>query len=918
MLWIFENRFVSDPHQGVELTDELSVWQQLLDDPEVVADDEGKESASVLCGAKYFEDAHSRDREGVESVTCLVLDVDACPVPEVALRGALAGLRAVVYTSPSHTAAKPRWRVLMPLASPLAPKKHRSLVQFLSDNLVPSYPGCIDAAATGDPTRLGFVCVTKHPEDYRWWLEDGEKLNWSDIDLEDEEWVDAPLGGLERQKQWNDRPTALAFASKAYATRGYTEVKSGEHRTLVLWNAALDLWWSWAAEDEEFVMTVLREINSQFPEAKEDEEVYRKMREAHARTVGPGRKAQLIGPYGAKREPSNTISVSTIKHLAKRLRKSQKPTLANVGEEMWRVAKGETVSDDPDTWRSALARVAVQLASNFTSDRPDRIASFFVPSISTMLTAAKGVETAVPSVEMIEGWINTRLQGERKRREENASRAEDNTRKTIAAATRGKRDTKYSMEEVDAWMAPNGCGLSDKTWILVSGRGYFVFVDGAWVGPYTETEFDAQGYTDLEAASDFVRTRVFNEEKQVWSYIPVKQLIQKYGSCCQTCIDFTCEQAWFRAEDGTLVLAGPKRNPIEPRFHNDVDNWLRVMTGRASPRDDKERQEQAKKAGEEDDYDAVCNWLASLVQLDRVCAALYLQGPKSVGKGLFADGIARLWKAGKIPISAAFGHFNSLLTSSPLVHVDEGLPARMSASVLLRRTLADVEHVYTRKNVDSGKISGCVRILFTANNLDLFSQNKEKLQKDDVDALADRFVHIKVRPAAAAFLKSLGHRHHAFVSENLLAEHTLWLNEKRWPAVKARDLRFLVAGCRTDVADVVATNNDATSDVCNAIAGALCGARETDFVLVKDGEIWVNAPAVRLQVGLQNPAAKYTDRDVIQAIASVSTGHKNIRGKKKVQRMWSFRVDALRAWCENSRVFDWDEVNEGLQKMNEG
>jgi hypothetical protein len=120
------------------------------------------------------------------------------------------------------------------------------------------------------------------------------------------------------------------------------------------------------------------------------------------------------------------------------------------------------------------------------------------------------------------------------------------------------------------------------------------------------------------------------------------------------------------------------------------------------------------------------------------------------------------------------------------------------------------------------------------------------------------------------------------------------------------------------VADVVATNNDATSDVCNAIAGALCGARETDFCLVKKGEIWVNAPAVRLQVSLQNTAAKYTDRDIVQAIASVSTAHKNVRGKKKVQTMWCFKVDALRAWCENSQVFDWDEVNEGLQKMNEG
>ncbi len=916
---IYPNR-EAKPHECVQLHDQEETWAELLNNPEVVQDEAGKRAASVICGAKYFDDVDTRDKEGVESVSCLVLDVDDEDVPdEAALRTALEGLRSIVYASPSHTAAKPRWRVLLPLASPLPPKKHRSLVSWCSENLFEGHKGCINVKSTGDPCRLGFVGITKNPDDYVWWSQPGELLDWTWFLLEDETWLHVPLNAsdLDRQPQWTDRETALQFAMKAYGSRGYEDVKSGDHRTDVLWHAAMNLWWEWAAEDEAFVLTVLHHINEQFPEAKDEDEIIRKMTEAHGRTVGANRKPQFNGPYGSKREPSNTVSEAAIKHLAKRLRRSIKPAVARVGDEMTRMISGnQTIADDPSTWRSALGRVSQQLASSFVHDKPERIAQEFNGCLKTMLAAVHGEQRAVPTLEEITSWITVKLEGEKKRRAENMARDEGNTRRSIELATGGKRDTKYKMEEVDAWMSPNGCGLNHKSWLLVSGKGYFVFVDGAWAGPYSEAEFDAQGYTDLEAAAEFIRTRVYNEEKATWSYIPLKQLLQKHGSKCNTCIDFSCERSYFRSEDRTLVLAGPILNDIEPTFHTDVDAWLRVMTGRDQPVDEKARQAEAGTALELDDYDAVCNWLACLTQLDHVCAALYLQGPTKLGKSLFADGIAKIWKGGKIPINAAVGHFNSMLTASPLIHVEEGMPKGMSSSILLRRVLAEREHVYTRKNVDSGKITGCVRMLFTANNLDIFNQDKEKFKKDDIDALADRFVHIRVKPEAADFLTKLAN-HHEFVTKNMLAEHTKWLNERRFADIKRRGLRFLVAGRNTNVSDVVATNDDATSDVCNAIAEAFREGRKNDFCVVKKGKIWVNIPALRLQISLQNTAARYTSKDIARAVASVSTGKKKIRIKEKTLDMWDFRLPALEAWCENTSVFDWPDVQAGILKLDE-
>lgn len=934
---------VSDPNNtGKPIRDTPEAWAELFDNPDIVADDNGKRNASVVCGAKYFPEVDNRDKEGVEGVTCLVLDVDDPGPPEDALRSSLAGTRSIVVTSASHTKEDPKWRVLLPLAHMLPPKKHRSLVRKLSDELVPGYEGCINVDATGDPTRLGFVGVTKHPEDYRWFSIEGERFDWTQLLLEDEQWLRAPLGGLDRKPHWTKPDVALQLALRHFATTGHDGVLGGEHRTIILYNAALNLWWQWAAEDEAFVLQVLHHINAQFPQAKDEEVLIRKMREAHARSIGPERKEQLIGPYGMRREPGNTASVATIKHHARRLKRSHRGDHARLGDELSRLADGLTVADEPAVWSSALARCAHELASTFVHDTREKLASFFLTSLGAM--AKKG---PVPDIQTIEAWIGTRLEGEKKRRADNARRNADTVKSSISFATGGLRDTPYTPEEIDLWQSPNGVGLNDKTWLLVSGNGTFVFLDGTWNGPYTETEFDAQAYTDLEAASPYVRFKIFNEEKGTTTFVKRNHLLQKYGGYCQTRVDFSCDRTWFRMEDKTLMLAGPKKNTLEPRFHTEVDQWLRVMTGRSEPANEKVRQGEARDTnGMPDDYDAICSWLACVIQLEHVCAALYLQGPKSVGKGLFADGVAKIWKNGKIPLNAAFGKFNAMLAERALIHVDEGLPSGMTATVLLRKTLADTEHLYERKHKDHGTVTGCVRMLFTANNLDLFNASKEKLQKDDVDALADRFVHIKVRPEAAEFLKSLGPKHHDFVKRNMLAEHTLWLNEARWPAIKRQDLRFLVEGRNANVSNVVATNTDSTSDVCNALAEALAEKKPGDFFAVKNGLLWVSVPALWKHFsglnGIGSKRTQYPEREIARAVGSVSTRRQAIRvirsaragfggfngsggagsvpaihGVPTQQKMWCFRLDALQAWCENTNVYDWNDVVEGLNALNQ-
>lgn len=71
-----------------------------------------------------------RYAENVQRVYGVELDYDGeqVPIEEAAQLLQKANLRSILYTSPSHTAAKPRWRALLPLCEPALPEKRGEYV----------------------------------------------------------------------------------------------------------------------------------------------------------------------------------------------------------------------------------------------------------------------------------------------------------------------------------------------------------------------------------------------------------------------------------------------------------------------------------------------------------------------------------------------------------------------------------------------------------------------------------------------------------------------------------------------------------------------------------------------------------------------------------------------------------------------
>lgn len=913
MLWLFKNKDtrpgVSVLDQAQQLEDVPDTWAELLDNPTVVADKAGKEAAYVVTGARYFAEADTRSKENIDVVETLVLDVDKVAIPEADLLAALDGIRAIVYTSPSHTASDPRWRVLLPLLTPLPPKKHRALVQALSDGLVPGYPGCIDVARTGDPCRLGFIHVTLHPQDYKWHNLPGPRFDWTAIDLPDEAWQPAgPLAGLTRSPLWSDRQTALKQALRRFAETGLG-LGPGQGRTMILWDTALCLWWEWAAEDETFVREVLDQVNGNFAVPEDSDTIERKMREAHARTVGDQRVGQKRGTYGILREPQNVVTRQSITEYARRLKRRAKGDSSVVGEALLRMAKGETFSDDPETWRGLATKCAYELARAFPNERPERLADHFRPSFAAMRHAGSA---ALPTDDEVKTFITTRLDAQRRAKEEQEQRREHEAEKQIELATNGGRSKPYTKAEVSAWKST--VGLEDNNWIVIHGKGIYVFSDGTWIGPYNELEFEASGRRALAAAEQggFVYLNKIGDDGEAKA-LPLKSLVQKYGRQADVRIEMWAERAWFSEEDDILVLAGPVQKKIKPKYDEQVDAYLRALTGR----DPQPNKNEAERNTKNDDFDIVCDWLACVTETRHPLAALYLQGVAGHGKGLFAEGLAKLWKGTFIKPEEMWHRngFNAGLANSPFVWVDEYFPKDMRPSEVLRRGIADREHTLTRKHRDPVKVLGCIRVLIGANNSDVLDRN-ERLTKEDHDAIATRYAHVMARPAAKDYLESIGVKARTSLVEDFrIAAHTLWLHEKRFSILEKRGSRFLIEPNNARIANLSVAKKPEANAMLTALVNAILDEkRKDDWYAVKDGkdgevQLWVNSAQAVMQARLIDPALRVTQTDMVRALRAMSTGKRDKqRANGKETKMWQLDTDTLRAWCEETEIEEYGVV----------
>lgn len=229
---------------------------------------------------------------------------------------------------------------------------------------------------------------------------------------------------------------------------------------------------------------------------------------------------------------------------------------------------------------------------------------------------------------------------------------------------------------------------------------------------------------------------------------------------------------------GFLYLRCAALDPqLRAEFDQDVSDWLALIGGSEGER--------------------LLDWLATCTDLSKPTCALYVRGPKSVGKGMLAAALSRLWGKSKTTYAdVVFTGFTSALRSCPIVHVDEQLPKdpKGMGSAAFRSLVGESSHPFSEKGRPTATLHGCPRVLITTNSHDALRLADEDLTREDQEAIAERVLYVLADPGAADLLTRGGTADWVDDGDapGRICRHIAWLIEN-WK-VKHPGNRFLVQG----------------------------------------------------------------------------------------------------------------------------
>lgn len=304
---------------------------------------------------------------------------------------------------------------------------------------------------------------------------------------------------------------------------------------------------------------------------------------------------------------------------------------------------------------------------------------------------------------------------------------------------------------------------------------------------------------------------------------------------------------------GTLIEAvAPLRTDVTPREHPQIAAWLTMLGGERA--------------------DALLDWLATVTELEAPTCAIYIEGTKGVGKGLFASGVSSLWGLARTSYADVAGNFNEALGRCPVVFADESLPTDGAQfSAVLRSLVGERSRPLLRKYQPAATLIGAVRLIIGANNADAL-RLREQLSRDDIDAIAERILHLDADPAAAGYLASCDTAE--WVARKgggagKIAEHLLHLRETR---EVERGSRFLVAGELTDFHADLTLSAGINEETLSVIAHHFDRGQSNTGIMGKGSEVWVNAGALRDRWAPLTKSLVPSGGEVAAALRTLSTG----------------------------------------------
>lgn len=544
------------------------------------------------------------------------------------------------------------------------------------------------------------------------------------------------------------------------------------------------------------------------------------------------------------------ITRERLANLAKTWKRSKDESRQYLGEALGRVCRGEPFAE-PGSRDTTAFQLARDLIRTWPQADPESLAAHFAQSVQIM---AWGEGDMVAKLARAADDVNAEFAA---RELTTVSETKIRIAEAFAAQNEPGRDWPYTEVELEALTTRCKCSREElrKRWIVQRGTLFYILTPKGYTRPYGEKDVWTATLRDLAPArSAGVNLWTPNERGDMVRKTMI-QLMADYGTVAQEhVLDLRLQESRYDSASRTFYDAPtPIRAEVVPRYDPEVDGWLDVLGG-----------------------DLLKDWISMVTDLGSTCVALILTGPGDTGKTLLAHGLSRIWTTTQpTSLEQVMGTFNGALARCPLVFADEQIPKDFrgnSRTQELRELLGNMSRPYREKYHPDAVILGVPRLMVAANNEEVLTFQGD-LTKNDVEAIAARFLHIEIegnadKCKAREYLQGLTQSLvETFVTHDRIACHALWLRDNH---KIVRRGRFQVKSpTQEKVIRSLTTKGGLKSSLCQWFVGYLKNPTLLDVrcdfkVRILGGKLLVNTQAVVENWSL------YVDNEPVPPVGRIS------------------------------------------------
>jgi hypothetical protein len=615
--------------------------------------------------------------------------------------------------------------------------------------------------------------------------------------------------------------------------------------------------------------------------------------------------AKAIATTSAPKVETDQIQTKELKALSAKLCRSAAPEQRQLGAWLEDVYHARPWAKTETQRHATMLRITAALDRHYPHVSIDALTALMAPSIKVMSLEQDGFDydaRVTDARRAIEGARNKRVAAVEQAKQD----AEAERQARMSAIRPDKEAREYDEVDLAELCKLAGCTRDalDRHWLIGCGQSvYFLTLDG-YKGPYSPADAPTAA-RDLLAPAPVQLHRMTEKGPKAKTYA---DLSVEYGTIASNvAADLSAQRSTFA--DGVLTEAVCPLRKLEPEYNETVEEYLAILGGKHAEK--------------------LKDWCATVTHLDQMTCALYFAGEKDSGKTLFGKLVSRLWSTtGVTELGRILDNFNSDLTRCPIVVADEEIShrSRKLTSAELRTFLGNNTRTLSRKYHANASLRGAPRLILAANNNGLLSFKEDQTQQD-LEATAERFLHIEIGPEVGQWLASRGMDsewiEQRWFRDERFAKHLLWMRDNRKVTPSTR--RFLVTGEMGELIQRLATSTDLNDRLCEFLATYLTDpvtfdAQHKGKILRENGELYVSAAAISdgwesctRQVGRDDRPSISRAARALKSLAADSVQKRVTSGQSQVRlRFAKIRLDYLWAWAERNGVGDVEQMRQQL------